>query len=513
MATAPKINPPFSWLGRYTETVSLLGVVAAGALFRFLHLVSLPPGLYDTVATTGLQALNLVDRGWLPGLSAADGYAPLWIYLQAMPVKLLGHTELALRLWPAILGTLAVLTTWLWLKSWFSLRIAWLGAFLMAVTPWAVTLSRDGSLTALYPLLVTLTLWLATRMRRHASLGRALVLAAVLLLDLLSGPIGWLLVAMVTITGVAVLAGEHKLVRFDRPRLALVGGLTVGLAVLGYLAGSSLSALRQLPGDLGLTAGLGTLGSNLVRTLLMFNVAGDDNYRHNLATEPMLNVFVGLMLVAGLLVSISRLHQRRYRLLLIFALVMLLPAVISTHDVPNAAHAIGLLPFVLTLAAVGISYMLELWYATFPINSAARVTGQAAIILLLALTLFQGYTQYFRAWAGSSQVYAAYDEGAVALSNYMAANKFDGHRYVVVPPDQLPVITYLNYRGPAYQVIKPADILSLPAGPGGRQFLIATASRDEAVRNLKLKFSGGVLRPRYSRFNLAEIYYVYEVHQ
>jgi 4-amino-4-deoxy-L-arabinose transferase-like glycosyltransferase len=512
MATPPKIKPPFAWLGRYTETVSLIGVIAAGAFFRFWHLGSLPPGLYNTIASTGLQSLALIHRSWLPGLSATDGYAPLWVYLQALPIMLFGHTELALRLWPAVIGTAAVFTTWLWLKSWFNLRIAWLGAFLMAVTPWAVTLTRDGNVAALYPLLITLTLWLATLVRRSQSLGPAIALAVVLILDLLSGPIGWLLAAATIVIGASVLARDHQL-RLNRSRLVVVAGLTAGLAVLGYLAGLSLTALRHLPGDLGLTASPGTLGSNLVHTLLMFNVYGDDNYRHNLSGEPMLNVFVGLMLVAGLLVSISRLHQRRYRLLLILTLVMLTPAVVSSHDIPNAAHAIGLLPFVLALSAIGVSYMLELWYATFPINSAARATGQAAIMLLLALTLFQGYTQYFRAWAGSSQVYSAYDEGSVALSHYLSGTKFAGVRYVVVPDDQIPVLSYLGYQGPAYKAIKPADILALPASSGSRQFLISPVSRDEAVRNLKLKFSGGVLRPRYSKFNIAEIYYIYEVHQ
>jgi 4-amino-4-deoxy-L-arabinose transferase-like glycosyltransferase len=513
MATAPKIKPPFYWLGPYAEIAGLIGVVAAGAFFRFWQLGSLPPGLYNTAAATGLQALNLAERGWLPGLNAANSYAPLWVWLQAISVKLLGHTPLALRLWPALLGTLAVLTTWMWLKSWFGLRVAWLGAFLMAVTPWAVTLTRDGSVAALFPFLVTLTLWLATRAYRENTLKTQAMLAGVLLLDLLSGPLGWWVAAVVMVAGLIGLASRHRLAKLDRPRMVFALGLGAALALVAYLAGISLTALRALPADLGFTGSITTLGGNLVRTLLMFNVTGDDNYRHNLAAEPMLNVFVGLMLVAGLLVSISRLHQRRYKLLLGLSAAMLVPAIVSTHDIPNAAHAVALMPLIFALCAIGISYMLELWYATFPINSAARVTGQAAIILLLALTLFQGYTQYFRAWAGSAQVYAAYDEDAVAISHYMATKPFTGQRFVVVPDDQLPVVAYLSHKGPAYQPIRPSDIVSLPATPGGRQFLIAAASRDEAVRELKLKFSGGVLRPGYSSLNFAEIYYVYEVHQ
>src|SRR5262249_18099266 len=137
-----KIRPPFAWLGRYTTLVAATSTVLTGALFRFVQLGSLPPGLYDAQAQAGLQALALLNHGTLPGLTIADGYAPLWVALQASAIKLVGHTDLALRLWPALLGTLGVLTTWLWARSWFGPRIAWLASFLVAVSPWAVTLSR-----------------------------------------------------------------------------------------------------------------------------------------------------------------------------------------------------------------------------------------------------------------------------------------------------------------------------------------------------------------------------------
>src|SRR6185437_13695530 len=102
---------------------------------------ALPPGLTSSTARIGLQALNLVDHGSFPGLNSANNYAPLFVWLQALSIKLFGATEIALRLWPATLGTLAILTAWLWARAWFGTRIAWLTAFLLAVTPWAVTMS------------------------------------------------------------------------------------------------------------------------------------------------------------------------------------------------------------------------------------------------------------------------------------------------------------------------------------------------------------------------------------
>jgi len=155
--------------------------------------------------------------------------------------------------------------------------------------------------------------------------------------------------------------------------------------------------------------------------------------------------------------------------------------------------------------------MLELWYATFPINSAARATGQAAIILLLGLTLLQGYTQYFQAWAGSTAVYVAFNEGTVSMAGHLKTDKFVGERYIVASADQFPVVDYLDYGFGGYRDITPADLVVLPVATASRQFYIATASRDDAVKTLKDKFPGGVLQPHYSAFNQVEIYYTYEV--
>jgi len=517
MAKTPQISPPFVWLGRYTEQITLLAILVIGALFRSYQLDSLPPGLTAGDANVGLQALGLVHHGWWPALNADNSYAPLWVWLQAIAVKLFSNTALALRLWPAVLGTLAIFTTWLWVRAWFGRRLAWLTAFLLAVTPWAVTISRNAGPAALYPLLVTLTLWAATRLWRSRSTQTALAFATVILLDFLSGPLGWLL-AFTTLTVGAYLTvrskSAHKL-----GRTALVGaiGLAISLGVLAYLAGISLTSLRSLPHDLGFVTSLQTIGDGLVRTLLMFNVAGDENWTHNLSGYPMLNAFTGLMLVAGLLVGISRLHERRYRLLLLFAIVLLLPAFMTAASLattPNAARAVADLPLILTLCAVGISYMLELWYRTFPINSAARVTGQAAIVILLALTFLEGYTQYFKAWAGSSSVYAAYNEGPVAMATHLRAEKSRAvQRYLVAPSDVLPVIAYLDYGDTSYTALEPAKINDLPVASTNRLFVIDAASRTDAIENLKPKFPGGVLRPEYSAFNQTEIYYTYEVNK
>jgi hypothetical protein len=516
MSPRTKIRPPFAWLGSHTSLAALASVILSAVLFRFYQLGSLPPGLESGGGKVGVQALALVQQGKLPGLDAATGYAPLWIWLQALSIKLLGHTELALRLWPAVLGTVAVVLLWLWAKQWFGLRIAWLASFLLAVTPWAVTISRNAGPAALLPFMITLTLWVGTLYWRKRSVPRAIAMALVLALNLLSGPVGWLLAGTALLTGAWQLARKKQLFKFSTASIAGGAAVLVALAGFGYLLAMSMSSLRGLP----MAAAIGKgLGSNIVNTLLMLNVpgAGDQNWLHNIAGEPLLNAFVGLMLVAGLLVAISRLHELRYRLLFVFLIVLLLPAFLSGVGVPNAAHAAGAMPLIFVLAAIGISYMLELWYRTFPINSAARATGQIMVMILLALSFFQGYTQYFRAWAGSSEIYTAYNEGPTEIASRLrdqqahAKTKFPGTVIVVTTKDQQPVISYLLHTDTAYVLTDPSGVVAMPVGHGSRQFWISQAARDDAIKAIKAKFPGGHLLPKYSDFNQNEIYYTYEV--
>ena len=508
MSKAKPSTRPFAWLGRYWLPVAFSVLMLTAAFFRFHQLGSLPPGLDEASARAGLDALNL--KNMLPALDASNGYAPLWVWLQAISIQLFGHTALALRNWPAVLGTLAVAVTWFWLRDWFNRPIAWIGAFILAVSPWAVTISRSGLESSLFLILVPLTLWLAYRAIRELSAGRATALAGVIAADLLSGPIGWILAAAALTMIILRLIIIRPLPEFTKAHIAPAAILAVAIAFSGYVVGASWAAIKTLPQALGIATAISDIGQNAMRVLLMFNVRGDENYRHNLAGEPMMNAFVGLMMIAGLLVAISRMHALRYRALLALTLLLMAPAFLATQGVPNSSWAVGAMPLLYGLAAIGTYYMLELWHATFPINSAARATGKTAIMILLGLTMLHGYTQYFGAWAASSAVHMAYNDGTVQIAESLRNTKFEGERLAVIAPEQQPVVEYLNHGDKSFSVLKPSDLAGLPIASGSRQFYIGAGEREETVKILKAKFPGGVLRPHYSDFNQMEIYYTYE---
>lgn len=500
-------------LARHSVVLGLAGLLIVAAFMRLWKIDLLPPGLTATEARLGEAVIGFISFGHLPAFTSSNGYSPLMVLLESLPFKLMGATTWSLRLVPALLGVLSVLALWLWTRSWFGSRTAWMAAFLLAVSPWAITISRNASASSLVPLLVPLTLWLITLSYRRNSVTGWVFLGAVLGLDLLAGPLGWIAAGLAVLAGIYWLATRRRLPKWSYGRGAAFAVLLLLAGIAGYLAGRQPSGIMALPAQLGLPAGASAIGTTVVSALLMFNVRGDGSFAHNLGGEPMLNAFVGLMFVAGLLVAISRIGANRYRRLLLVFIAFILPVCLSVAGAPDAARAAGVLPITMVIAALGISYLLGLWYYTFPINSAARVTGQAAVALLLLLTAFQGYTQYFHAWAGSAETYLAFHEEAVKASDFAdkaAANHADVKRYLVVANDELSVAAYLT-TAKSVRVITTAELVVLPTVAGPYEFILTSAVRDKVSQTLTDKFPGGKLKPYYSDFNGSDIYYDYQV--
>jgi 4-amino-4-deoxy-L-arabinose transferase-like glycosyltransferase len=508
-----KIKYPFHWLESYVTWVGGVALLGVAAFFRFYQLGSLPPGLYTGEAKVGLAAAGLAYHGWLPGFSGDASFSPLWIWLQAGAVKLFGHTAFALRLWPALLGVAAVFVVWRWAKDWFGTQVSWIAALLVAVTPWAVTLSRNAVPASLAILLVPLTLWLGVRAYQSPALMNRIWLGAAIILDLFAGPFGWLTLGAALITGLILMLTSKRWPQITTSSIPAIAAVVIGLGGFAWLAWASRAALSHLASATGVTLNPTQLADSFVRTILMFNITGDQSWRHNFSGQPMLNAFIGLMLVVGILAAIVYFRQRRHAALLILFALLLLPAWLSASTAPNALAAAAALPVVILLAAVGINYMLDLWYTTFPINSAARSTGQSVIILLLILTGYQGFTQYFSAWGESIETYSAYEEPAVQTAHFLTTTKFSGQRFVVGRPDELPVVNYINYDNTAYRPIEPASITNLPLDKTAKQFIITAAARDDAAKQLLLKYPGGRLRPQLSTFSQNEIFYTYETVQ
>lgn len=139
-------------------------IIIFGAVLRLWGLGGNPPGLYWDEVSLGWNAYSILKTGFdehgrfLPidtFYAFGDYKPPLYIYAVVLSIKVFGLNEFAVRLPSALAGTGLILVTYLLVNNLlrpglakqgqaFSERTAHLAAFLIAISPWSVTLSRVG---------------------------------------------------------------------------------------------------------------------------------------------------------------------------------------------------------------------------------------------------------------------------------------------------------------------------------------------------------------------------------
>lgn len=143
----------------------LIAILLLAGFLRFAFLGSNPPSLtWDEVAwgynayTIGIDAKDEFGRNLPLNFieSFGDYKPPVYMYLDVLPIKIFGLTEFAVRFPSALFGTLAVLMTYFVVKALFFARgkqkdeqthveaIALVSAFLLAISPWHILLSRGA---------------------------------------------------------------------------------------------------------------------------------------------------------------------------------------------------------------------------------------------------------------------------------------------------------------------------------------------------------------------------------
>lgn len=173
---------PFSWL---TAEVGLYALILAVALA--LRLIGLGRGVMDErEAAHAWQAWRLINRYVADGTPAVDSYSPLLLTAQAVLFALFGASDVTARLFPALVGGVAVLLPALLrdrLGRWGALA----ASLLLALSPTLVYTARyadgGGLLAAFLLAVVVLTLAWMRDPRPVYLWARAICGACVLLAD------------------------------------------------------------------------------------------------------------------------------------------------------------------------------------------------------------------------------------------------------------------------------------------------------------------------------------------
>lgn len=166
-----------------------LACLTGAALLVRLIGISNDPLWFDEAATLEIAALNFSEI--FGAIAPMESSPPGFYALARIWIGLVGDSTTAVRLLPALAGALTVIPVWLFARTAFGTRAAWLAAAMFAVTASQVRMSQDArtyttlSLVFACAMVVALTLALRPRLDRAA-------VGLIAALGLLQGMMLWL---------------------------------------------------------------------------------------------------------------------------------------------------------------------------------------------------------------------------------------------------------------------------------------------------------------------------------
>ncbi|MBU1102706.1 hypothetical protein KJ853_03575 [Patescibacteria group bacterium] len=193
------------------------------------------------------------------------------------------------------------------------------------------------------------------------------------------------------------------------------------------------------------------LAITTVKTLGMFNIYGDCNWRHNYPCQPELYWPIGALFAIGFFFSVLEIfkpanyRQQRWQLLaahwtlLFMFFVMLLPAILSMEGLPHALRSIGTIPSVFIFAGLGLFFIFDGLKNLYLKKNLKLFTLYLLIFLLLGGSAYAEYNRYFLDWGQREETKAEFTQRLVDQGNYLNSLPDDVIKYVMVNEDGVPV--------------------------------------------------------------------------
>jgi 4-amino-4-deoxy-L-arabinose transferase-like glycosyltransferase len=437
------------------EQLLLGGLVLVALSLRVLFLDRVPPGVRFDELVNVKMADHIYAGEWPIYFQEAWGHEPLYHYVHAAGMSLLGKNVLGVRITSILFGVAGTLAAYLVFRHLFGPGVALLAAALLATSFWSLMYSRIGL--------------------RHISLPPWIGLAAYAFWRGIETPaeqgqrgtswfaLGGVCVGLMLYTyfasrvvPVIFAAFVLYLVLFHRSRLR---GRWIGLLLffllpalmvtplvlylhqhpeleqrLGQVGGELLAALRA--------SDVVAVTRTILDTLKMFSLVGDPEWLYNISGRPVFDPASAILFYLGVAVSLSRWRDPRRAFILIWLVVGIAPAMLSWPP-GSLGHAIAAQPVAFVFPALGMASLWE--WATRgeqpPIPGAHRLRRGAPALAIAAVLLFaclNGY-DYFVRWPRFPQVRHEYQAPVTAVARYL-----EEHDEVESASVSAPYVDYWN---------------------------------------------------------------------
>lgn len=462
------------------RTIALILVLIMGlALFiRIYNFSGQPFGIWYDEADAGLEARRILQEPtYRPIFYPPINVTGHLLALYALALDWFGDRVQSLRLVSVFFGLAGVLAAYLFGRELRGPRFGLLLAFLLAVARWHVNFSRIAMTGVDAPFFEFLSLFFLLRLLRRGhlrdalwagfSLGGGLLFYTAFRLYLVAL---LLFVIMACLLGMTHSRwGEWWAATLNRQNWpAHLGRLALIAAVIWLLILPVVKFAMEDPAAFWYRTNqisiftrrdqpdvVRAVWDSTQKHLLMFNYKGDNNGRHNLPGEPMLDPLMAVLGVLGLGLALARpRHPANLFFLILFPLALAGGVFSVDFEAPQSLRSIGVIPAVvyfvgLALAALG----REAEQALKPLPRVWVALPAAA--LLGSIVAFNAYTYFVR----QSRDFASWNA-------FSAPETIVGRKMAQLGPDPLYLLSPFLANHPTVRFLAPevsdAQILPLP---------------------------------------------------
>lgn len=421
----------------------LIVILVLAFAFRIHDLADTPPGLTHDEANHGRDSMNILDGVLLFYFPLNYGSEPLYNYVVAGTMSIVGENILSLRLVNVMAGLLLIAAMYLWTSWAFDRRMAVVAAVLVAFSFWPVAVSRQALRAGLLPLLTTTAViffWLMLEKGQSAAESRSkwdigwgatagfAVSIAAALHTYLAARVIWLLFPIFLV----YLLIFHRSLFRRTWRPAMIGLAAAGLLVVPMFAyvnahPEAETRLEMLDGPIqNITAGeFKPVLENGRDALLAYFWPGfgDTFLAYNIPGRPLFGFISAAFFLAGLVLCLWRWRRPSYAFLIIWFFVGIVPSLI-TGPTANTTRNIAALPPTYLLPAVG--YLALYKEAADRWGRTGRRTAVGIGLVWITAVAIVTYRDYFVRWAEDPNVRAAYQQTLVQSLEYLRHSQTDG---------------------------------------------------------------------------------------
>lgn len=337
--------------------------------YRFDHYES-DYGRETLAVLSGYHNIELWNSTIWRGLGHLN-YSPVYIYYTALFFILFGSSLVTLKIVAVSWGILAILLTYGIISNLFSRRLALITAFLLAVSPLHINYSRIGLLLISTQTVSLLVIYFLLR-----AIIRGKLISYILLGITLSFAGYFYSPAKYPILITAILIVSYSIFKRKWFRRNLLGIILLFFTVIVLMTALNIPALdimaprfagyesvwhrtrdHQYMPQADYLRGIPLVWENLKALIDSFFINRNFNYdpwpRGNLYFNPI----IPPLFLLGVAISLFKIRQTNYRLLLFFTAAFLLPNLLSRPPVMVRRMMVSW-PFIFCLAAIPLSQLL-----------------------------------------------------------------------------------------------------------------------------------------------------------